>query len=114
MTKIFSKDINNVIIFEIQGEFHRDEKTIELKSRIEDLIAKGKTKFIINLKEVTTISSSGLSVLIGLLPLISISKCTLILSDISEPVQRILEAANLKSIFTIQESAKVISKIAAN
>ena len=72
MTKIFSRDINDVVIFEIQGEFHRDEKTIELKSRIEELIAKGKTKFIINLKEVTTISSSGLSVLIGLLPLVSV------------------------------------------
>jgi anti-sigma B factor antagonist len=114
MTKIFSKDINNIIIFEIQGEFHRDDKSIELKNRIEELIAKGKTKFIINLKEVTSISSSGLSVLIGLLPLFSTSNSSLVLSQLSEPVQKILEAANLKSIFNIQDGAKEVVRTAAN
>jgi anti-sigma B factor antagonist len=113
MTKIFSRDINNVIIFEIQGEFHRDDKSIELKNRIEESITKGKKKFIINLKEVTSISSSGLSVLIGLLPIVSTSDCTLALSQLSEPVQKILEAANLTSIFDIQECHEVV-RTAAN
>ena len=108
MTKIFSRDINNVIIFEIQGEFHKDDKSLELKSRIEDSITKGKKKFIINLREVSSISSSGLSVLIGLLPLVSTSDCTLVLSQLSEPVQKILEAANLTSIFEIEEGHEVV------
>ncbi len=114
MTKIFSRDINNVVIFEVQGEFHKDEKGIELKNRIEELITKGKTKFIINLKEVSCISSSGLSILIGLLPLVSTSNCSLVLTQLSEPVQKILEAAHLTGIFDIQESTKEVIKTAAN
>jgi len=103
MTKIYSKEFKDTVIFYIQGELNKDEKVEELKTRINNYISKGKKKFVINLKEVTTISSTGLSILIGLLSLTSSANCKLILTELSEPVQKIIETTKLTSIFDIQD-----------
>ena len=50
MTKIYSKEFKDTVIFHIQGELNKDEKVEDLKTRINNYISKGKKSLLSILK----------------------------------------------------------------
>lgn len=75
-----------------------------LKERMMEIIADGNTNLVINLKQITFIDSSGLSVLISLFKHIKTLNGSLELCGLNEQPTELLEITQLDKIFTISKT----------
>jgi anti-sigma B factor antagonist len=74
-----------------------------LKEKMLEIIADGNTNIIINLKQITFIDSSGLSVLISLFKHIKTLNGSMVLCGLNTQPTELLEITQLDKIFTISE-----------
>jgi len=75
-----------------------------LKERMMEIIADGNTNLVINLRQITFIDSSGLSVLISLFKHIKTLNGSLELCGLNEQPTELLEITQLDKIFTISKT----------
>lgn len=75
-----------------------------LKERMMEIIADGNTNLVINLKQITFIDSSGLSVLISLFKHLKTLNGSLELCGLNEQPTELLEITQLDKIFTISKT----------
>lgn len=66
---------------------------------IESLIETGVKIVLLDLKNVTFMSSSGLMALVYILKVVKAAGCTLLISSRSEPVRMLLEITGLDQVF---------------
>jgi anti-anti-sigma factor len=66
---------------------------------IESLIETGVKIVLLDLKNVTFMSSSGLMALVYILKVVKAAGCTLLISSRSEPVRMLLEMTGLDQVF---------------
>ena len=76
----------------------------ELQQRLEALTGAGHHRLVVNMADVTFISSGALRALIATLSTCRKSRGDVRLSEISEPVQRVLELTSLNIHFKIYPS----------
>jgi len=74
-----------------------------LKERMMEIVADGNTNLVINLRQITFIDSSGLSVLISLFKHIKTLNGSLELCGLNEQPTELLEITQLDKIFTISK-----------
>jgi len=75
-----------------------------LKEKMFEIIKDGHTKLVINLKEITFIDSSGLSVLISLFKHVKTLNGSIELCGLNEQPTELLEITQLDKIFTISKA----------
>ncbi|CAA6809057.1 MAG: Unknown protein [uncultured Sulfurovum sp.] len=100
LTKI---DNSNKTIIEINREKLDVLNMKALKENMTKIVADGNINLLINLKQVTFIDSSGLSVLISLFKQLKTLEGSLELSGLNEQPSELLEITQLDKIFTISE-----------
>lgn len=104
---------NGIDIVELSGRFIMAD-TVQVRERLNELIAEGDAKLIIDLEKVTFIDSSACAVLISAYKNIQIKSGRLILVT-SPVVQSLIELTRLHTIFEILPSvSNAIGVLEAN
>src|ERR1700719_2245730 len=63
--KMTSREVDGVAVLSLDGRIVFGEETNALREKVEDLIASGKKKVVLNMNDVTLIDSSGLGALVS-------------------------------------------------
>ena len=106
--KIESRTENDVLILRPAGRLTLDQIT-ELDFAVRRHLESGARKFVLNVVDVTDISSTGIGRLYQLHTTLQLSQGRLILADLSQVCEYVLELARMKDVFTIftQEAAAI-------
>ena len=90
----------SVVVKVIQFPNTLDSSNVsQFTHEIESLIATGVKIVLLDLKNVTFMSSSGLMALVYILKVVKAAGCTLLISSRSEPVRMLLEITGLDQVF---------------
>lgn len=104
MITIKKIDNSNKTVVEINREKLDVLNMKRLKEKMLEIIADGHTHLVINLKQITFIDSSGLSVLISLFKHIKTLNGSMALCGLNEQPTELLEITQLDKIFTISKT----------
>jgi anti-anti-sigma factor len=90
----------SVVVKVIQFPNTLDSSNVsQFTHEIESLIETGVKIVLLDLKNVTFMSSSGLMALVYILKVVKAAGCTLLISSRSEPVRMLLEITGLDQVF---------------
>jgi len=90
----------------IQGDWIGDEMGPKLVEIVSDAIQEGAKTFVVNLKEVRYISSSGIGLLITMLTKMRNAGGEVYLTAPSEHVKKLLIITKLNNIFSVYDSVE--------
>lgn len=93
------KDSNNVAVIELKGKLEGGPISSVISKHLHDLLEKGKKNVVIDLGNVSYISSSGLGILISGLASMKNGGGILKLANISNKVEGLLSITKLNQIF---------------
>lgn len=89
----------DVLIFQLKGKITIGEGDVVLRKKIEDSLALGFNKIILNMSRVSYIDSSGTGELVSCFKKVKEANGELKLLNISQKIKDILQIAQLMSIF---------------
>ena len=89
-------------VFEIDGEALSLESQTEFKDAFEKEIKNGVKRFVLDLGEVTSITSSGLGILISCLNMVNSSNGTLKLENLQGKILNVFRITKLDKIFSLE------------
>ena len=101
--KISSREVDHVIILDVNGRIVLGEETDKLRSTVRQLIANGKKKIILNLAKVDYIDSSGVGELVGSFTTVRNSGGELKLLNLTPKVHDILNVTKLYTVFDVRD-----------
>lgn len=101
-----TKEINGVLIIEIQGEIMGGADSEEFRKIVYSAIEREQVFIVADLKGATWMNSSGLGMLISGLTTLRSSGGDLRLANLSEKVRRPLEITKLESVFLTYNSVE--------
>lgn len=101
-----SKQTDEVLVIEIQGEIMGGADSESFRDIIYEAIEQDKVFIVADLKDATWMNSSGLGMLISGLTTLRSSGGDLRLTNLSEKVRRPLEITKLESVFLIYNSVE--------
>lgn len=108
------KENGDIQIFHLFGELIDREQPKPMILLIEEIIATGKNKILLDLKDLRYINSSGLSVLINILTKARKNGGDVAISCVNEKNQELLHITKLDSIFnvciTLDEALVLLNK----
>ncbi len=99
----FIESVEGIIILKISGEL-TELHGESLKDFILKKVKEGNIKFVLNLRELHYINSSGLGVLAGLLKNVRKNKGDIVLSQVPKVIKNILDIAKLNRVFELHTS----------
>jgi anti-sigma B factor antagonist len=103
--KLRQKELENgVVLFEVEGNIVGGPDAMVLNDEVHKLIGSGKKKFIVSLKAVEHINSSGLGILIASLNAVRQAGGDLKIANASSRVLDLLKITKLNQIFESYES----------
>ena len=94
-------DDGGTMVIAVAGELEAIRGS-ELGQVCDRLLAEGRRKFVIDLKDVAFVDSSGLATLIRCLKRVRSNAGNLILTNLQSPVRRVIELTRLDRAFDIQ------------
>jgi anti-sigma B factor antagonist len=94
----------NVQVLALKGSLLADVQTKEILQSASDLIQNGEANFVVDLKDLKFINSSGLGMLLTLLTKARKSGGEVVLANIPEQVSNLLLITKLTNIFKTGES----------
>jgi anti-anti-sigma factor len=97
--KLRERSAGDVTILELSGRLVLDDGDVLLRERVNDLIGRGKLKFVVDLKDVIYIDSCGLGVLIAKLVSVRNKGGDLKLLHMSPRSHRVFEICKLDDVF---------------
>lgn len=97
--KISQRQRDGVTILDCKGKITIGVGDVALRNAVQDAINSGATKILINLRDVTTIDSSGVGELVGVYTSASNRGVKLKLVNLPEKVQDVLTITQLITIF---------------
>ena len=104
----------NVRVLALKGSLLADVQTREILQSASDLIQHGEANFVVDLKDLKFINSSGLGMLLTLLTKARKSGGEVVLANIPEQVSNLLLITKLTNIFKTGESVdEAITKLTA-
>ena len=101
--EITTREVDHVTLLDIRGRIVLGDETDALRTAIRDLIARGKTKIILNLADVDYIDSSGVGELVGCFTTVRNAGGELKLLNLSRKVHDILNVTKLYTVFDIRD-----------
>jgi anti-sigma B factor antagonist len=101
-----SEKDNKAHYLHIQGDLIGDEMGPKLVEIVSDAIQEGAKTFVVNLKEVRYISSSGIGLLITMLTKMRNAGGEVYLTAPSEHVKKLLIITKLNNIFSVYDSVE--------
>jgi len=101
-----SKEVNGVTVVELEGSVLGGPDATELDELLHTLAAKKKKRVILDLGNVHTMNSSGLSMLIKALTTLKNSGGTLKIAGASEKIQSLFVVTRLSTVFEMHPGVK--------
>jgi anti-sigma B factor antagonist len=106
MMKCNTKQVDDVLVIEIEGEIMGGADSESFRNIIYKAIEEDKVFIVADLKDATWMNSSGLGMLISGLTTLRSSGGDLRLTNLSDKVRRPLEITKLESVFLIYNSVE--------
>ncbi|MGH9362600.1 MAG: STAS domain-containing protein [Thermoanaerobaculia bacterium] len=102
--KITERNRGDVKIIDIDGKITIGAGDIALRQAVQNALNSGATKVVINLKNVTTIDSSGVGELVSAYTTAMNRGATLKLANLPEKVNDVLTITQLITVFDVHDS----------
>ena len=102
---------NNIQVLVLSGELIDKNQAIDVVNKIDELLALGKNKLIIDLSDLKYMNSSGLNVLIQLLTKTRTNGGESVIFNVSKKVNDLLVITKLNTLFKVADSKDTAIKI---
>lgn len=108
--QIVEKDLNGVTVLALLGRVVLGEESNQLRTKLKDLLASGKTKLVLDLAEVKYIDSAGLGTLVAGFTSAQSQGANVKLANLTKKVDEQLHITKLVTVFdvhnTVDEAVK--------
>ena len=98
------REVQGVSIVDLKGKITIGSGDVQLREVINGLVEKGKKNILINMKEVTTIDSSGIGELVGCYTSVTNKGGKLKLLGLPPKISDVLTVTQLTTVFDVYES----------
>jgi anti-sigma B factor antagonist len=102
--KMTNREVDGVTVLTLEGRIVLGEETVALREQLKSLLAEGKKKLVLNLKNVTMIDSAGLDTLVVALTSGKSSGAILRLCHVGPRTSELLRITRLVNVFEISDS----------
>jgi anti-sigma B factor antagonist len=102
--KITGKDVDGVEVLTLEGRIVLGEETVAMREMVKSLLAEGKKKIVLDLKNVTMIDSSGLGALVSVHSSAKAAGATLRLCNLGTRTNELLQMTRLLTVFEVSDS----------
>ena len=100
---IASREVDGVIILDLNGRITLGEGSVQLRDAIRGLISKGQKNILLNLADVNYIDSSGLGELVSAFTTAKNQQAEVKLLKLSKKVHDLLQLTKLYTVFDIKD-----------
>jgi anti-sigma B factor antagonist len=97
--KMTDRDVNGVTVIDMDGRIVIGEESNSFRQKVKALLAKGKTKIVLNLQNVSYIDSMGLGTLVAVSHSAHSHGATLKLANLGIKFQEIMQVTKLLLVF---------------
>lgn len=112
--KVAVRESGNVSIIDLKGKITIGSGDIQLRDTINDLVGAGKTRILVDMKEVTAIDSSGIGELVGCYTTLTNKGGKLKLLHLPPKIQDVLTVTQLITVFDVfEDEAEAVRSFAA-
>lgn len=101
---ITNKDIDGVSVVSFNGRIVLGPESSALRERVKSLLAEGKKKIVLNMKDVTYIDSAGLGMLVALHVSARGQGAEVHLCNLGEKFHDVLQLTRLLTIFSVYDT----------
>jgi len=102
--QISEKEVNGIKVIQIKGKILMGEGDIAIKKKIDELVAAGNTKLVLDLSGVPYVDSSGLGELIRCYTTLKKAGGTLKLANLTDKIVDLLTITKLVTVFEFYNS----------
>jgi anti-sigma B factor antagonist len=102
--KITDHKVDGVAVLALEGRIVLGEETVALREKVKGLLAAGKKKIVLDLKNVTMIDSSGLGSLVTAHTSAKSAGATLRLCNLGSRTNELLQMTRLVTVFEVSDS----------
>jgi anti-sigma B factor antagonist len=108
--RMTDRDVNGVAVVEIEGRIVLGEESNAFRERVKGLLAGGKKKIVLDMKNVTYIDSAGLGTLVASFHSARSQGATLKLANLGSKFREVLQVTKLYTVFeTFDNEAAAVS-----
>jgi anti-sigma B factor antagonist len=100
------REVGNVSILDVKGKITMGEGDVQLRDEVKSLMAKGKTKILVDLGGVNMIDSSGLGELVGCYTTVTKQGGQMKLLNLTKRVNDLLQITRLLTVFEVFNDEK--------
>jgi anti-sigma B factor antagonist len=102
--KITNSEIDGITVLALDGRIVLGEETSKLRETVKKLISDGKSKLVLDMKNVTMIDSSGLGALVAAYSSAKSGGASLRLSNLGAHFNQLLQITKLLTVFEVFET----------
>jgi len=102
--KITDNEVDGVEVLALDGRIVLGPETVALREKVKGLLAAGKKKIVLDLKNVTVIDSSGLGALVTAHSSAKSAGATLRLCNLGTRTNELLQMTRLLTVFEVSDS----------
>jgi anti-sigma B factor antagonist len=108
--RMTDREVNGVAVVEIEGRIVLGEESNAFRERVKGLLAAGKKKIVLDMKNVTYIDSAGLGTLVASFHSARSQGATLKLANLGSKFREVLQVTKLYTVFeTFDNEAAAVS-----
>ena len=97
--KIIKRNVQNVVVLDLEGRITIGEGDVALREAIEALLAAGESRILMNMARITYMDSSGVGELLACLTKVMEGAGQFKLLNISSKIKNLLHIAQILSVF---------------
>ena len=101
--KASNRQVGGVTVVDLSGRITLGEGSVVLRDSVRDLVAKGQTKILLNLGDVTYIDSSGIGELVSAFTTVRNQGGDLKLLKLTKKVHDLLQITKLYTVFDVKD-----------
>lgn len=101
---IIDKDSDGISILQLSGRITLGEESNQLRMKIKDLLAQGKTRLILDLADVSYIDSAGLGTLVAAYTSAQNQGANMKLANLTKKFREQLHITKLVTVFEVHDS----------
>jgi len=102
--KISTHEVDGVTVVALDGNVVLGEETSSLREKMKTLLAEGKKKLVLDMKNVTFIDSAGLGALVGVHHSANTRGASLRLANLGGKFKELLQITKLLTVFDVSNS----------
>jgi len=112
--KITNREVDGVAVLALEGHVVLGEETVALREKVKSLLAAGKKKLVLDLKNVTFMDSAGLDSLVIAHTSAKSSGATLRLCNVGLRINELLQITKLVTVLAVSDSEADAVRALAN